>query len=76
MSILEMKGLSKYFGGLAALSDINLTIQEGEIRGIIGPEWCGLRPLSSTLSVGSTDPPQDRYSIGKASVSTGFPQAR
>ena len=31
MAILEVKGLSKYFGGLAALSDLDLTIDEGEI---------------------------------------------
>ncbi len=62
MSVLEVKKLNKYFGGLAALSDLNLTIQEGEIRGIIGPNGVG-KPPSSMLSVGCTDPPQDRYSI-------------
>jgi len=50
VSILEMKGLSKYFGGLAALSDINLTIQEGEIRGIIGPNGAGKTTLFNVIS--------------------------
>ena len=50
MSILETKGLSKYFGGLAALSNINLSIQQGEIRGIIGPNGAGKTTLFNVIS--------------------------
>ncbi len=50
MSILEVKGLSKYFGGLAALSNVNLTIREGEIRGIIGPNGAGKTTLFNVIS--------------------------
>jgi branched-chain amino acid transport system ATP-binding protein len=50
LSILEVKGVSKYFGGLAALSDLNLTIQEGEIRGIIGPNGAGKTTLFNVIS--------------------------
>jgi branched-chain amino acid transport system ATP-binding protein len=50
VSILEVKGLSKYFGGLAALSNINLTIREGEIRGIIGPNGAGKTTLFNVIS--------------------------
>ncbi|NIO05907.1 MAG: ATP-binding cassette domain-containing protein [Proteobacteria bacterium] len=50
MSILEVKGVSKYFGGLAALNDINLTIEEGEIRGIIGPNGAGKTTLFNVIS--------------------------
>ena len=32
MALLEIKGISKYFGGLAALSDFDMEIDEGEIR--------------------------------------------
>ncbi len=45
-----MKSLSKHFGGLAAVSDLNLTIQEGEIRGIIGPNGAGKTTLFNVIS--------------------------
>ena len=50
MSILEVKEMNKYFGGLAALSNLNLTVQEGEIRGIIGPNGAGKTTLFNVIS--------------------------
>jgi branched-chain amino acid transport system ATP-binding protein len=41
MAILEIKNLSKNFGHVAALSDINLSIKEGEITSLIGPNGAG-----------------------------------
>jgi len=48
--ILEVKTLSMHFGGLAAVSNLNLTIQEGEIRGIIGPNGAGKTTLFNVIS--------------------------
>jgi len=48
--ILEVKTLSRYFGGLAALSNLNLTIEKGEIRGIIGPNGAGKTTLFNVIS--------------------------
>lgn len=50
MAALEVKGVSKYFGGLAALDGINLAIGEGEIRGIIGPNGAGKTTLYNIIS--------------------------
>jgi branched-chain amino acid transport system ATP-binding protein len=50
MSLIEVKDVSKYFGGLAALSNLNLTIKEGEIRGIIGPNGAGKTTLYNVIS--------------------------
>jgi sulfonate transport system ATP-binding protein len=43
--IIEIKSLSKSFNGVCALSDINLTIGEGEFISIIGPSGCGKSTL-------------------------------
>jgi len=40
-SILQARGLSKHYGGLAANSDIDFTVNHGELRGIIGPNGAG-----------------------------------
>jgi len=50
MSILEVKELSRYFGGLAAIDNLNLNIQKDEIRGIIGPNGAGKTTLFNVIS--------------------------
>jgi branched-chain amino acid transport system permease protein len=40
-AILQAKGLTKHYGGLAANSDIDFTVNHGELRGIIGPNGAG-----------------------------------
>lgn len=39
--ILEVRGLSIYFGGLKAVSDLNMTLQRGALHGLIGPNGAG-----------------------------------
>lgn len=41
MALLEVKNLSKYFGGLAAVHDVDLKVESQEIRGLIGPNGAG-----------------------------------
>jgi branched-chain amino acid transport system ATP-binding protein len=50
MALLDIKGLSKYFGGLAALRDIDLEIHESQIIGIIGPNGAGKTTLFNVIS--------------------------
>jgi len=40
-NIIEIQGLTKQYGELTALNDLNLTIEEGEVFGFIGPNGAG-----------------------------------
>lgn len=39
--LLEVKGLTKHFGGLAAVTSLDIGVEEGEIVGLIGPNGAG-----------------------------------
>ncbi len=39
--ILEIRGLSKHFGGVKAVDDVSVTINQGDVLGIIGPNGSG-----------------------------------
>jgi len=41
MTVLETKKLSRFFGGLKAVADFNLRLEEGELVGLIGPNGAG-----------------------------------
>jgi branched-chain amino acid transport system ATP-binding protein len=41
MALLEIRGLNKGFGGLKAVNDFDLNIEDGEIVGLIGPNGAG-----------------------------------
>ena len=40
-ALLEIQGLTKYFGGLAAVDILDFHVKEGEIVGLIGPNGAG-----------------------------------
>lgn len=44
-TVLQIKNVEKTFGGLHALSDVNLTVEEGKVHAIIGPNGAGKSTL-------------------------------
>jgi branched-chain amino acid transport system ATP-binding protein len=50
MSVLEVKSVSKRFGSLAAVRDVSLTVEMGELRAIIGPNGAGKTTFFNLIS--------------------------
>ncbi len=50
MNLLEVSGLSKYFGGLKAVNQVSFSIQKGEIFGLIGPNGSGKTTTFNLIS--------------------------
>ena len=50
MPILEGQGVTKYFGGLAAVLDVDFHVDQGEILGLIGPNGAGKTTLFGLIS--------------------------
>ena len=48
-TLLEVRGLSKAFGGVRATNDINLSLRSGELRCVIGPNGAGKSTLFKLL---------------------------
>lgn len=49
-SILQVRGLAKHFGGLAAVDDVSLDAKVGELHAVIGPNGAGKTTLINLLS--------------------------
>jgi branched-chain amino acid transport system ATP-binding protein len=50
MSVLKVEKLSKAFGGIKAVTDISLNVEEGEIIGLIGPNGAGKTTFFNLLT--------------------------
>jgi energy-dependent translational throttle protein EttA len=63
-ALLEVAGVGKVFGGLAALSEVDLSIDEGEIVGLIGPNGAGKTTLLKMIT-GQEQPDSGFIRIGE-----------
>lgn len=70
INILETQGVTKRFGGLVAVNDVSLHVEDGEILGLIGPNGAGKTTFQNTVA--GLDPPTsgEVYFLGKKV--TGF----
>ena len=74
MAVLKCSSLNKNYGSLAALRDINLSIEPGRIVGLLGPNGSGkttliklinglLTPSSGSISVCGTAPGRESHAL-------------
>ncbi|MGH3345092.1 MAG: ABC transporter ATP-binding protein [Carbonactinosporaceae bacterium] len=82
--VLEAAGVSRRFGGLAALDDVSFSVPEGQILGVIGPNGAGkstfvnivtghLKPTAGRVSVNGNDVTGAKpWTVAKAGVARTF----
>ncbi|HEL1563276.1 TPA: ABC transporter ATP-binding protein [Streptococcus suis] len=62
MALLEVKDLTKNFGGLTAVGDVTIELHEGELVGLIGPNGAGKTTLFNLLT-GVYEPSEGTISL-------------
>ena len=69
MTELSVKGLTKHFGGIAALSGVDLTVTSGSRHAIIGPNGAGKSTLFN-LVAGELPPTEGQVYLGDRNVTS------
>lgn len=75
MSLLHTEGLNLRFGGVVALDDVSISIDEGEIVGLLGPNGAGKSTLFNVLS-GLIKPDSGRVALSERDISRALPYER
>jgi branched-chain amino acid transport system ATP-binding protein len=83
-AVLETRGLSRHFGGLAAVDDVSFSVEEGTVLGVIGPNGAGkstlinlitghVRPSSGSVLIDGRDVTGARpWTVAKSRVARTF----
>jgi branched-chain amino acid transport system ATP-binding protein len=86
--VLEVRGISKRFGGLQALSDVGMTIQPGQVYGLIGPNGAGKTTFFNVITglylpdsgsfclSGQPYQPSSVYEVARAGIARTFQNIR
>ena len=86
--VLNVSGVSKRFGGLQALSEVNMQIRQGQVYGLIGPNGAGKTtffnvitglyvPDAGSFSLGGTPyTPSTVHEVAKAGIARTFQNIR
>ena len=73
--LLELSGVTRQFGGLRAVSNVDLSVERGEVIGLIGPNGAGKTTLFNLLS-GVTRPSSGRVTFRGTDITTAPPYVR
>jgi len=74
--LLQTKGIYKFFGPTRALVDVDLTVNRGEIRGLIGENGSGKSTLSSIVAGAQSADKGDMFINGKPYLPKGMVDAQ
>ena len=72
--VLRTEGLTRHFGGLAAVSDVSIAVASGQVHAVIGPNGAGKSTLANLLS-GDLPPSAGRVLLRGSDI-TGLPAHR
>ncbi|MDQ2923073.1 MAG: ABC transporter ATP-binding protein [Candidatus Dormibacteraeota bacterium] len=73
MSLLEVEGLVRRFGGLVAINEVSTQVEEGEIVGLIGPNGAGKSTLFALIA-GALQPSGGRIRFAGRDVTGWSPE--
>ena len=74
-ALLEVRGLSKAFGGLRAVDDLSFAVQEGEILGLLGPNGSGKTTVFNLIA-GTCPPDAGRITFAGRPMTDSSPSFR
>ena len=75
MALLEARGVAKAFGQLAALSEVDFVVEDGQLHGLIGPNGSGKSTLLKCIA-GAEVPTRGRIQLGGHDITEATPSER